>query len=100
MVSKRFLIVPLASSAARIPLPGATIACAVAFSFSRSMRSLSSGVGKCHRGYDAPAPASQWVRPLLPLDGARRFARDVVRDPVDPGHLVDDPRRDALEQLV
>jgi hypothetical protein len=37
IVSNRFLIVPLLSSAARIPLPGATIARATAFSASRSM---------------------------------------------------------------
>src|SRR5262245_35625860 len=35
MASKRFLIVPDDSSAARIPFPGATIACATLFNLSR-----------------------------------------------------------------
>src|SRR5438067_13641751 len=74
MESKRFLIVPLLSSAARMPLPGATSARAVAFSSLRSMRSL-------------------------PFNGAGWFARDVVGDPIHAGHLVDDPRCHALEHV-
>ena len=38
--------------------------------------------------------------PLLPLDGARRLRRDVDRHPVDLAHLVGDPRRDPLHDVV
>src|SRR4029079_12968068 len=77
IVSNRFLIVPLLSSAARMPLPGATIA--------RAM-SLSAVI----------------VVPLFlfPFDRARRLRRDVVRDAVHARHFIDDARRDALEHLV
>src|SRR5919106_1479388 len=79
ILSKRFLIVPVLSSAARMPLPGATIARAVLLSSDRFM----------------PVSRSR----SLPLDGSGWLAGDVVGDPVDPGHFVDDPRRDALEHL-
>src|SRR5262249_28732491 len=36
----------------------------------------------------------------LPLDGGGRLAGDIVHDPVDALHLVDDPRRDPRQQLV
>ena len=36
----------------------------------------------------------------LPLDGSRRFRRDVIGDPVDPLDLVDDPRGSFAEELV
>src|SRR5690606_38984321 len=39
-------------------------------------------------------------RNLLPLDRRRRLARDVVHDPVDTAHLVDDPVRHPPKQLV
>src|SRR5204863_7739634 len=71
--SKRFLIVPLLSSAARIPLPGATSARAI---------SLSDVIS---------------VLRLLPFDRARRLRRDVVRDAVHARPFVADARRDALD---
>src|SRR5260221_5252561 len=73
--SKRFLIVPLLSSAARIPFPGATSARAVA----------------CN---------SAMLIASLPFNRAGRLRSDVVRHPVDARNLVDDARRDALEHLV
>src|SRR3954467_291624 len=79
MESKRFLIVPLLSSAARMPLPGATNAWAVAVSEAMSI-------------FSAP------IR-LFPFDGSGWLAGDVVGDPVDTGNLVDDARRHALEQV-
>jgi hypothetical protein len=36
----------------------------------------------------------------LPLDRPRRLRRDVVHDPVDPLHLVDDARRCAAQHVV
>ncbi len=38
--------------------------------------------------------------PLLPLDRARRLARDVVGYAVDALDLVDDPDRDAPKEIV
>ena len=38
-------------------------------------------------------------RPLLPLDGAGRLRRDIVDDPVDAPHLVDDAGGGAAEKL-
>src|SRR5215210_7851246 len=71
--SKRFLIVPLLSSAARIPLPGATSARAILLSD---------------------------VIVSLPFNRARRFRRDVVGDPIHARHFVDNPARDPLEHVV
>jgi hypothetical protein len=40
------------------------------------------------------------ARFLFPLDRCRRFAADVVDDPVDPLHLVDDRRSHAGQQVL
>src|SRR5689334_4831955 len=45
-------------------------------------------------GGDSPATRS------LPLDRRRWLRRDVVDDPVDAGHLVDDPAGDLAEHVV
>lgn len=37
---------------------------------------------------------------LLPLDRRRWFTRNVVNNPVQPAHFVDDAVRDAAEQFV
>src|SRR6476646_4550461 len=101
--SKRFLIVPLDSSAARMPLPGATIAWAISVSVARSMgvssRPLHYLDGSFRRLTALPhlcamTPAS------LPLDGAGRLAGDVVRHPVETRNFVDDSGRHPLEQIV
>src|SRR3954452_12652852 len=73
IASNRFLIVPLLSSAARMPLPGATNARAI---------SLSDVIGS------------------LPFNRARWFRRDVVGDPIHARDLVDNPARDALQHVV
>jgi hypothetical protein len=61
MLSKRFLIVPLDSSAASSPFPGATLALAVLASFSVSIRSLlvASGFAYGDRSYD-----DRWFTPI------------------------------------
>ena len=63
----------------------------------RLFSARSSRVPSCHASSHSP---SRSRRRLLPLDRAGRLRRDVVGDPVHAGHLVDDPRRDALEHLV
>lgn len=37
---------------------------------------------------------------LFPLDGSRRFRSDVIDDPVDTVHFVDDPRAGAAQKLM
>src|SRR3954451_2223709 len=71
--ANRFLMVPLLSSAARMPLPGATNA--------RAM-SLSDVIGS------------------LPFNRARRFGGDVVGDPIHAWNLVDNPARDPFQHVV
>src|SRR4051794_25985042 len=46
------------------------------------------------------ATAGRTTSRLLPLDGGRRLAADVVDHPVDALDLVDDPRRDPGQQLI
>src|SRR5665213_3109115 len=48
----------------------------------------------------APPPTIRIRTELLPFYGSRRFGGDIVGDAVDPRDLVDDARRDSLEQRV
>src|SRR5262245_39804247 len=58
----------------------------------------------------APSRSEYWLcrwrwtkgvagKPLLPLDGSGGLGGDVVDDPVDALHLVDDPARDRGQHL-
>ena len=67
--SKRFLIVPLLSSAARMPLPGATSALAVAESVAMSMWSFAPRNPSGYR--PMPTPCDRWsALPSVCSDGA------------------------------
>src|SRR3979409_2095154 len=91
IASKRFLIVPLLSSAARMPLPGATSASATSSNWPVPMTSPPTSSTRSFCPFECCS---------FPFDGARWLRRDVVGHPVHAGDLVDDAGRDALEHVV
>src|SRR4051794_15262365 len=64
----------------------------------RGLPSRWAAPGGVREGASRSAPTGLWGS--LPFYGSRRLARNVQRDAVDAGDLVDDAVGDALEQIV
>src|SRR4249919_971202 len=92
MTSKRFLIVPEDSSAARMPLPGATMACATLFNSSRFIFSSIASAAVPPDGMCSTSFYSQHLDPgqaltLEPFEKCTACGRDVGQPIGDPRNI-------------
>ena len=83
--------------------PARFIACLAFFSKARGgagFRQLLEQAGDAIARHLSPSCITCRKRGLFQLDRAGGFGRAVVEDPVDPRHLLDDPRRGLAQEIM